>query len=90
MSQHIAEGIFRVVGHLVEGWLEVQYIRHCDELPTAIPPPRGRVIDIRDDLWVTQIPISLVEVHDRLPNTLLKVAVRNRTEAIHVERAPST
>jgi hypothetical protein len=86
MSDFTAQGIFRVVGHLVEGWLDVEYVKHCDECPEVTPPPGGKVITIRDDLWVGQIPIELVDIDDRLPNTLLKVTVRNRTDVIHVER----
>jgi hypothetical protein len=83
---HVAQGVFRVVGHLVEGWLTVEYVRHCDELSAVTPPPGGRVISIRDDLWIDRVPVALVAIEDRIPNTLLRVTVRERTEVIHVER----
>jgi hypothetical protein len=83
---HVAQGLFRVVGHLAEDWLTVEYVRHCDELPAATPPPGGRVISIRDDLWIDRVPVALVAIEDRIPNTLLRVTVRERTEVIHVER----
>lgn len=83
---HVAKGVFRVVGHLTEGWLTVEYVRHSDELPEVTPPPGVRVIQIRDDLWIDRVPISLVAIEDRMPNTLLRVTVRDRTEVIHVER----
>jgi hypothetical protein len=83
---HVAQGVFRVVGHLIEGWLTVEYVRHCDELPVVTPPPGDRVIYIRDDLWIDRVPIEMVAIEDRTPNTLLRVTVRERTEVIHVER----
>ena len=75
-----------MVGHLTDGWLTVEYVRHCDELPKVTPPPGGRVISIRDDLWIDRVPVDLVAIEDRMPNTLLRVTVRERTEVIHVER----
>ncbi len=85
---HIARGIFRVVGQLIEGTLTVEYVRHCD-LPVEPPPPPGiKIIRILDDLWIDNVPLELVDINDRLPNTLLRVTVRNQTEVIKVERAP--
>ena len=81
---HVAQGVFRVVGHLTEGWLSVEYVKHCDELPKSTPPRGGRIISIRDDLCVDMIPVALVDLDDRLPNTLLKVTVKDRTEVLHV------
>jgi hypothetical protein len=83
---HVAQGIFRVVGQLMEGWLTVDYVRHCVELPVATLSPDTRVISIRDDLWIDQVPIGMVGIEDRMPNTLLKVTVIAKTEVIHVER----
>ena len=83
---HIAQGVFRVVGHLTENWLNVEYVRHRIELPTITPPPEGRLISIKDDLWIDRVPIEMVAIEDRMPNTLLRVTVRDRTEVIHVER----
>ena len=83
---HFAQGVFRVVGQLAEGWLTVEYVRHCDESPAVTPPPGGRVISIRDDLWIDRVPVEMVAIEDRMPNTLLRVTVRERTEVIHVER----
>jgi hypothetical protein len=82
-----AQGIYRVVGHLVEGWLTVELVGSCVEYPEVTPPPGGRVVSIRDDLWIDRVPVSLVQIDDRLPNTLLRVTVRDRTEVIYVERA---
>jgi hypothetical protein len=87
MPPELAQGIYRVVGHLVEGWLTVELVRSLTEWPEVKPPPGGTVISIHDDLWIDRVPVSLVEIGDRFPNTLLKVTVRNRTEVIHVERA---
>jgi len=50
------------------------------------PPPGGRVITIRDDLWIDRVPVAMVAIKDRIPNTLLRVTVRDRTEVINVER----
>ena len=83
---HVAQGVFRVVGHLAEGWLTVEYVRHCDESLAVTPPEGGRVISIRDDLWIDRIPVALVAIEDRIPNTLLRVTVRDRIEVIRVER----
>jgi hypothetical protein len=83
---HVAQGVFRVVGHLVEGWLTVEYVRYCDASPAVTPPPGGRVISIRDDLWIDRVPVAMVSIEDRIPNTLLRVTVRDRTEVIHVGR----
>jgi hypothetical protein len=83
---HVAQGVFRVLGHLAEGWLTVEYVRHCEELPAMTPPPGGRVITIRDDLWIDRVPVAMVAIKDRIPNTLLRVTVRDRTEVINVER----
>jgi hypothetical protein len=57
---HVAQGVFRVVGHLAEGWLTVEYVRHCDESLAVTPPEGGRVISSRDDLWIDRIPVALV------------------------------
>lgn len=84
---HTARGIFRVVGHLYPGVLTVQYVRHCDLAPKPTPPPGGKVVRILDDLWVDKVPVELVDVSDRLPNTLLLVTVRDQTEVVKVERA---
>jgi hypothetical protein len=86
IMSHVAQGVFRVVGHLTEGWLTVEYVLHCDELPTVTPPPGGRVISIRDNLWIDRVPVEMVAIEDRLPNTLLRVTVRERSEVICVER----
>ena len=85
---HIAQGVFRVLGPLVEGTLTVEYVRHCGDPPEPIPPAGGKIIGIRDDLWIDSIPVGLVDMNDRLPNTLLKVTVRNQREVVRVERAP--
>ena len=84
---HVARGIFRVVGQLIEGTLTVEYVEHCDLLPLPAPPPGGKVIRILDDLWIDKVPLELVDMNDRLPNTLLRVTVRNQTEVLKVERA---
>lgn len=86
--EHIARGIFRVVGQLTEGTLTVEYVEYCDLPPEPTPPPGGKVIRILDDLWINKVPLELVDMNDRLPNTLLRVTVRERTEVIKVERAP--
>jgi hypothetical protein len=83
---HLAQGVFRVVGHLIEGWLSVEYVRHCDELPESTPARGQRIISIRDDLWIDAVPVALVDIDDRLPNTLLRVTVKEQTEVVHVER----
>jgi hypothetical protein len=84
---HIARGIFQVVGQLVEGTLTVEYVEHCDLPLERTPPPGCKVIHILDNLWIDKIPIDLVDMNDRLPNTLLRVTVRNQTEVLKVERA---
>ena len=87
MNPEYAQGIYRVVGHLVEGWLTVELVRSLTEWPKVDAPLGCRVIEIHDDLWIDKVPVSLVEIGSRFPNTLLKVTVRNRTEVMHVERA---
>lgn len=82
---HVTQGVFQVVGHLVEGWLTVEYVRHC-EILAATQPLGDRVVYIRDDLWIDRVPVSLVAIEDRMPNTLLRITVRDRTEVIFVER----
>ena len=83
---HVAQGVFRVVGHHIEGWLAVEYMRHCDEQPELAESRPDKVVSIRDDLWIDSVPIGMVAIEDRLPNTLLRVTVRDRTEVVHVER----
>ncbi|MDB6055815.1 MAG: hypothetical protein JWN25_3338, partial [Verrucomicrobiales bacterium] len=65
---HVAQGIFRVVGHLVEDSLTVEYVRHCDELSAATPPPGGKSVSIRDDLWIDRVPVAMVAIQDRMPS----------------------
>jgi len=83
---NIANGVYRVVGHLIDGWLTVEFVRRCDESPEVTPPPGGKVIALWDDLWIDRVPITMVAIEDRIPNTLLRVTVRERTEVIHVEK----
>jgi hypothetical protein len=85
---HTARGIFRVVGQLVEGTLSVEYVRHCDLPPESAPPSGGKTVRILDDLWIDKVPLELVDINDRLPNTLLRVTVRDRMQVLKVERAP--
>jgi hypothetical protein len=76
MSPHFAEGVFRVIGHLRPGFLKVECVRHADHLP---PPtdPTVRVYDMRDDLWIDEVPLDMVPIAKRLPNSLLLVTVRD-------------
>jgi hypothetical protein len=85
---HTARGIFRVVGQLSEGTLTVEYVEHCDLPPLPAPLPGGKIFRILDDLWIDNVPLELVDFNDRLPNTLLRITVRDRTEVVKVERAP--
>jgi hypothetical protein len=84
---HTARGIFRVVGLLVEGTLSVEYVRHCDLPRESAPPLGGKTVRLLDDLWIDKVPLELVDINDRLPNTLLMVTVRDRTEVVKVEKA---
>ena len=65
----------------------IEYVRHCDLPLEPAPSPGGKTIRILDDLWIDKVPLELVEMNDRLPNTLLRVTVRDRTEVVKVERA---
>ncbi|HYG36420.1 MAG TPA: hypothetical protein VEC99_16620 [Clostridia bacterium] len=83
---HTARVIFRVVGQLVEGTLSVEYVRHCDLPPETAPLLGGKIISTVDTLWIDKVQLELVNIIDRLPNTLLRVTVRNQTEVVKVER----
>ncbi len=82
---YVAKGVFRVVGQLHSGALSVEYVRHCDDSPRFTFPVGTKVIF--DEPWVglDRIPIDLVAMPDRFPNTLLRVIVRG-AEIVHVER----
>jgi len=87
MSAHIAKGIFRVFGCVSPGYLKLTYVRHVDEDEKCIyPQPKEivRVITIRDDLWVDEVPIDLVPPESRMPNSLVELTVRNAREIIAV------
>ena len=81
----MAKGVFRVVGNLVPGYLTVQYVRHCDDSPRFAVPARA----IFDESWIgiDRIPLEMVTLPDRFPNTLLRVTVQSGThEIIQIER----
>lgn len=82
-----SQGIFRVVGRLFEEYLSVQYdyVKSCEPFPPT--PLGGKILIIRDDLQIDRVPIEMVLPEDRMPNTLLKITVRDRTVVVKVERA---
>ncbi len=83
---HIVKGVYQVVGHFPEGWLTVKPIGRINEEPEMTPPPGGKIIALWNDLQIDRVPIEMVAFEDRMPNTLLRVTVRDRTAVIHVER----
>ncbi len=90
MDTHVAKGIFRVIGCVSPGYLKLKYVRHVDDAdlrPRAKLKEGVRVISIRDDLWVDEVPIELVPPESRMPNSLIELTVRNRTEIIAVAAA---
>ena len=78
---HTAQSIYRVVGQLTPGFLKVELVRDGE-------PSSEGFVSIRDS-WLDQVPLELVALSDRLPNTLLRVTVQNRYEVVHVERQPA-
>ena len=86
MSPHFAKGIFRVVGNLRPGFLKVEGLGHADPLPEPADPSI-RVYDMRDDLWIDEVPLDMVPMPKRLPNSLLLVTVRDRTIVVDVSAA---
>ena len=78
MSSHFAKGIFRVVGNLRPGFLKVEHVRHLEPLPQSADPSVP-VYDMRDDLWIDEVPLDMVPMPNRLPNSLLLVTVKDAT-----------
>lgn len=81
MSPQFAKGIFRVVGKLPPGFLKVECLRHAEPLSDA------NAYDMRDDLWIDEVPLDMVPMAKRLPNSLHLVTVRDRTVVTNVSVA---
>jgi hypothetical protein len=86
MSADIAKGIFRVFGCVTPGYLKVEYVRHSEnpKVEKSAFPAGSRIIHIRDDLWVSEVPIELVPPESRMPNSLIELTVRGATQIITV------
>jgi hypothetical protein len=83
---HFARGIFRIVGNLRPGFLAVEYVSHADPPPPSTDPSI-RVIDLRDDLWIDEVPLDMVPLRARTPNSRLIVTVRDRRTVVNVSNA---
>ena len=92
MTTEYGTGIFRVIGCLRPGFLEVKYVGD-GKGPVATRRDDGGVI-IRnvDEVWISEVPMDLVPRDSRFPNCLIEVSVRNRSEILDVvsvrEHAP--
>jgi hypothetical protein len=87
MVDHIGKAVFRVVGCLSPGYLKLAYVRDPDGLLVTKKEDGSMIIHIKDDVWIDEVPLELVPQQSRIPNSLITVSVRNRTQVVSVEPA---
>lgn len=84
MPVEYGKGIFRVVGCLKAGFLELEYVGDGKGPLTTKREDGGITIRCADDVWIHEVPVEVVPFESRMPNCLVEVSVRNRTEILSV------
>lgn len=87
MPVEYGKGIFRVVGCLTPGFLKLEYVGDGKGPRVTKREDGGITIRCVDEVWVHEVPVEIVPLESRMPNCLVEVSVRNRTEILSVIRA---
>ncbi len=84
MAVEYGKCIFRVIGCLSPGYLELEYVGRGEGPVVIRQEDVGMEIRRWDEVWIREIPIEAIPPDCRMPNCLLEITARGRTEVISV------